>query len=72
MSVLIEAMEKEVWETMPEDLSENIDWRGGGRVHNWRNHVPYRVRDAWSKMSVDERKIAWLYAQERADEEEWE
>lgn len=37
-----------------------IDWRAGGRVHNWRTHVGEHVRALWEEFTEAQKvAIAW-------------
>lgn len=47
-------------------------WDEGGRVHNWRNHVPKNVRAVWGTFTPDQKLALALWADDLADREEWE
>ena len=48
------------------------DFAESMRVHDWRNHVPSDIVDAWPRLSLDARAVAYIMAQAEADREEWE
>jgi len=43
-----------------------------GRVHDWRNHVPERLRLIWFDLSDDARLAIIVVAEEGAYKEEWD
>ena len=47
-------------------------WDQRRRVHDWRNHVPYSIVNAWHALNDDARAIAYYYAKDKAMSEEWE
>ena len=51
---------------------ENPQFKKAGRIHDWRNHVPYEVKEVWNELSAEERKVFALMAGEAADMEEWD
>jgi hypothetical protein len=51
---------------------DNVDWGGGGRVHNWRNHVPDALQIMWPELSIQARIVAYLCAAASADAEDWD
>lgn len=53
------------------DLSDDTFGRTG-RIHDWRNHVPLSVIDIWETLTLRERFVAALVAQNMAEREEWE
>lgn len=60
---------------IPESDQEEIDWPAfgtEGRVHDWRNHIPYYVRENWSRLSVETRMVLYYMAKQQADLEEWD
>lgn len=48
------------------------DWNGGGRVHNWRNHVGEHVRAIWHTFTDEQKRVLACEADDRASDEEWE
>ena len=50
----------------------NPKWKEGGHVHNWRNHVGPRIREAWLTFTLEQRRILALTAADEADKEEWD
>lgn len=48
------------------------DWSDGGRVHNWRNHVPEHMREIWQTFSDEQRQHLALWADALARNEYWE
>ena len=51
---------------------KHTDWNAGGRVHNWRSHVPDEIQDVWDELSDEARGIVLIMAEELASAEEWE
>lgn len=51
---------------------ENVDWRAGGRVHNWRTHIGPKVREIWHTFTAEQKKVLMEDAQQDADAEEWD
>ena len=43
---------------------ENPDWNYGGRVHNWRNHVPDEVQTIWSTFSDNQKFALYRWAED--------
>ena len=41
-------------------------------VHDWRNHVPDEVKEAWSRLSQEAKEVAYIAANTEADAEEWD
>lgn len=41
-------------------------------VHDWRGYVPDVLREAWFRLSHQERAIIYLVSHEAAQREEWE
>lgn len=48
------------------------DWGEGGRVHNWRNHVPEHIRAVWGTFTDEQRRALVGWAEQLADAEEWD
>ena len=42
------------------------------KVHDWRNHIPDVVWDAWDELLLESRLIAFIQAAGDAHAEEWE
>jgi len=53
------------------DIS-NPDFKNTGKVHDWRNYVPYDWQNNWHQFSERERQIIAVMAQMQADNEEWD
>lgn len=47
-------------------------WELRGNVHDFRNHVPSRIREVWGSLGDEARAVAVLIAQQAADNEEWD
>jgi len=43
-----------------------------GRVHDWRNHVPFYLKEMWDRLSKETRLVLAILAAEAADEEPWD
>lgn len=57
----------------PEDILatvDNVAWNRAGRLYDWRNHVPFSLREAWSGLSPDARLAVFAMACELASSEE--
>lgn len=52
--------------------NQEVNWKAGGRVHNWRTHVPDEVRVLWPTLSNGGRMCIALMAENEAENEEWE
>lgn len=50
----------------------NPDFENTGRIHDWRNYVPYDWQKNWNHFSERERQIICVMAQMQADREEWD
>jgi len=50
----------------------NPNWKSGGRVHNWKNHVPFEIKEAWAELSHKEKLFVIATADYAADKEEWD
>lgn len=58
---------------VPETVEfETPVWTDGGRVHNWRNHVPEHVQLLWSTFNIDQKFAIYMMANATANAEEWE
>lgn len=51
---------------------EDPDWTINNKVHEWRNHVPEELKEAWPFMSQTERMLVYLLAAKAASEEDWD
>ncbi len=59
--------------TMPEDsYFDNVDFKSGGRVHNWKKYVPDNFESNWDNLSLREKKIIYFMAELQANREEWD
>lgn len=43
-----------------------------GRVHDWRNHVPFYLKEMWTKLSKETRLVLAIMAADAADMEHWD
>ncbi len=50
----------------------NPEWEKAEKCHDWRNHVPSCIREAWEDMNTMGRLAVVLLASELANAEEWE
>jgi len=50
----------------------SVDFAEGGRVHNWRTHVPEEIKGVWADLSDEARYCVYLMAEAQAAAEEWE
>lgn len=55
-----------------EHFAVDIDWSDGGRVHNWRTHVPDIIADVWSSLPMDARACVYVMAMIEAGNEHWD
>lgn len=44
----------------------NPDWENARRVHDWRNHVPVDVQEAWATFTVAQQYLLFSWASELA------
>ena len=51
---------------------DSPEWDEGGRVHNWRNHVPQQLRDIWDTFTEVQKKILYDTFDEIAGNERWD
>lgn len=51
---------------------DSPDFDKAGKVHDWRNHVPYWARDLWPDLTHRERVLLALVAEGGASREEWD
>jgi hypothetical protein len=49
-----------------------VDWKNTTKVHDWRNHIPYFIQEAWETFSEEQQEVFKRWAEELADREEWE
>lgn len=54
------------------DWIENPDFGNSGKVHNWRNYVPYEFVEIWKDLSVETRTAIIFMAEIKSDQEEWD
>lgn len=53
------------------DLNEpNFD--KANKVHDWRNHVTSDFIDIWDNLSLREKQIIYIMAEQQANKEEWD
>lgn len=50
---------------------ENPQWRDARKVHDWRNHIPETMQSIWDRLSMEARIVAYIFAKQAADREEW-
>lgn len=48
------------------------DFSFTGKVHNWRNYVPYEFISDWKDLTDRERAIIFYMANQQAKMEDWE
>lgn len=53
-------------------LIDNPDWENRGRVHDWRNHVPYGLMKFWGRLSDETKFVVFALAIEEAHNEVWD
>jgi len=51
---------------------ENVDFSKVGRVHDWRNYVPDKLKEDWKDLTERERKLVFIIAVEGASREDWD
>jgi len=51
---------------------ENPKFEETGKVHDWRNYVPYDWQTNWFEFSERERQIIAVMAETQADSEVWD
>lgn len=51
---------------------ENPNFQNVGKVHDWRNYVPYEWQEKWFEFTERERQIIAVMAETQADKEEWD
>lgn len=50
----------------------NPDWDAGGKVHNWRRHVSYGVKEIWHTFTTEQKRVLYEQADGLASLEHWE
>lgn len=53
-------------------FADNPEWENARRTHDWRNHVPYQIKEIWSSLSKETKIIVHLITSIQANNEEWE
>ena len=48
------------------------DWGNPSMCHDWKNYIDKDIRLIWQMLSGEERYMAFLTAEKRADAEEWD
>ena len=56
----------------PDPLETPMDWKKGGHVHNWQNHIGFNVRAIWDTLSDQLKLVLAADAQDDADNEDWD
>lgn len=51
---------------------DNPEFKKAGLFQDWRNYIPSEFVDEWSQLTVREKKIIVIMAQNQADREEWD
>lgn len=51
---------------------ENPRFEDAGKVHDWRNYVPYDWQKNWFEFTERERQIIAVMAETQADKEDWD
>ena len=59
------------WEEISQKI-EKTDFDSGGRVHNWRNHIPSPLADIWGSLSAETRACLYVMAEELSNDEHWD
>lgn len=67
---------EDLFKDFESDLSmidiDNPDFKNAGKIHDWRNYVPYEWEKNWHLFTERERKIIAVMAEKRANAEEWD
>ena len=53
------------------DLKDAIDFEDTNKCHDWKNYVGEFV-DVWSNLTLNEKKIIYIFCEKMADKEEWD
>lgn len=48
------------------------NFEGAGKVHDWRNYIPYGLKKKWSELSIETRYCLYKMAEHNAWGEEWD
>lgn len=51
---------------------ENPRFEDAGKIHDWRNYVPRKIKKVWDLLDNEARVVAFYLAQLEADREEWD
>lgn len=52
-------------------LTDNPQFDRARRCHDWRNYIPDQLREIWKDMTVESRVVAFIMAEQRANQENW-
>jgi len=50
----------------------NPQFESAQKVHDWRNYIPSNFREIWFDLSEETRMVIAIFAEWRADSEDWE
>lgn len=42
------------------------------KVHDWRNYIPDEIKEIWNDLTLREKQLLFIMAEQQADKEEWE
>ena len=59
------------WERFGNEVTA-VDWEAGLRTHNWRTYIPLRLRKIWHHLSMETKVVAYIMAEDRADDDVWD
>ena len=59
------------WDSFGDEVTAVV-WGDGGRVHNWRNYVPPRLKKIWHHLSMEAKVVIYIMADEQASDEVWD
>ena len=51
---------------------DNPNFKELDRIHNWRNHIDYDIKNVWKKLTKREKFLIAYLAEKEADQEEWD
>ena len=63
---------QEISDTHVYDIGNEVFSRPRYRAHDWRNHLHSGIEAIWEDLSEEARLVAFILAEEAADNEEWE
>ena len=65
-------LEKLIQEELQGINIDNPEFDKATKVHDWRSHVPYEIWGDWDMLTIRERQLVAIMANNQAMNEEWD